>query len=185
MIGFRQEYKAEEAMAALKKLAVPTVKVLRGGHVLEISAINLVPGDIVLLEAGNLVPADCRLIESVNLQTQEAALTGESEPVTKHIDPIEGDNPALAERLNMAYMGTVVSYGRGRAIVTETGMTTELGNIADLMQAAGEEPTPLQKRLDQLGKILAIGLPGIFVAWFVTPVVLCCMRSTSCDFFCR
>jgi Ca2+-transporting ATPase len=155
LIGFRQEYKAEEAMAALKKLAVPTVKVRRGGRVLEISAPNLVPGDIVLLEAGNVVPADCRLIESVNLQTQEAALTGESEPVNKYIDPIEVVNPPLAERLNMVYMGTVVTYGRGRAVVTETGMGTELGNIADLMQAAGEELTPLQKRLDQLGKGLA------------------------------
>jgi Ca2+-transporting ATPase len=156
LIGFRQEYKAEEAMAALKKLAVPTVKVRRGGHVLEISAQKLVPGDIVLLEAGNLVPADGRLVESVNLQTQESALTGESEPVNKSSDPIKIDDPPLAERINMVYMGTVVTYGRGRAVVTDTGMETELGNIADLMQSAGEEPTPLQKRLDQLGKGLAL-----------------------------
>ncbi len=156
LIGFRQEYKAEQAMAALKKMAVPVVRARRNGHVVEISSTELVPGDIVLLEAGNIVPADSRLIESHNLQTQESALTGESEPVSKVSNPLSGGNLPLAERENVVYMGTVVTYGRGEVIVTETGMDTELGNIADLMQSAGEEPTPLQKRLDQLGKILAM-----------------------------
>lgn len=156
LIGFRQEYKAEQAMAALKKLAVPIVKVRRSGHVAEISSTELVPGDIVLLEAGNIVPADGRLIESHNLQTQESALTGESEPVSKISSALHGADLPLAERENAIYMGTIVTYGRGQAIITETGMDTELGNIADLMQSAGVDQTPLQKRLDQLGKILAM-----------------------------
>ena len=156
LIGFRQEYKAEQAMAALKKLSVPTVRVRRNGRVTEIPSNELVPGDIVLLEAGNIVPADGRLLESYNLQTQESALTGESQPVSKVSSALPGGDLPLAERENVVYMGTTVTYGRGQAIVTETGMSTELGNIADLMQSAGEEMTPLQKRLDQLGKILAL-----------------------------
>ncbi|MEW5868615.1 MAG: cation-translocating P-type ATPase [Chloroflexota bacterium] len=158
LLGFRQEYQAEQAMAALKKLAVPTVRVRRGGHVQEISARGLVPGDVILLEAGNLVPADCRLLESANLSTQESALTGESEPVAKLVEFPQGEaaDLPLAERRNMVYMGTVVTYGRGEALVVETGMQTQLGGIADLMQSAGQEPTPLQRRLDQLGKGLAL-----------------------------
>ena len=163
LLGFRQEYQAEQAMAALKKLAVPKVRVRRNGHIQEISARQLVPGDIVLLEAGNLVPADCRLVESYNLQVQEATLTGESQPVSKSAefqpDLARGNEKTdlpLAERLNMVYMGTVITYGRGQAIVTATGMRTELGRIAELMQSTGQEPTPLQRRLDQLGKGLAL-----------------------------
>jgi len=156
LLGFRQEYQAEKAMAALKKLAVPTVKVRRDGHVAEISARDLVPGDVVLLEAGNLIPADGRLIESVNLRVQEAALTGESEPVSKHTEALANPKLPLAERQNMVYMGTVVTYGRGTAVITKTGMQTELGGIAEMMQAAGQEPTPLQVRLGQLGKALAL-----------------------------
>lgn len=162
LLGFRQEYQAEQAMAALKKLAVPKVRVRRGGHVMELSAQNLVPGDIVLLEAGNLIPADGRLVESANLRVQESALTGESEPVEKNARFMPGykDNlPAelsLGDRRNMVYMGTIVTYGRGEALVTATGMDTQLGNIAELMQSARQEPTPLQRRLDKLGKQLAV-----------------------------
>lgn len=156
IIGFRQEYKAEQAMAALKKLAVPTVRVRRNGHVKEVSSITLVPGDVVMLEAGNIVPADCRLFESVNLQSQEAALTGESEPVIKSVDPLEVEDLHLADRKNMVYMGTTITYGRGQGFVVSTGMDTELGAIAELMQTAEPEPTPLQKRLAQLGKGLAV-----------------------------
>jgi len=156
LLGFRQEYQAEQAMAALKKLAVPSVRVRRDGRVLEIPSISLAPGDIVLLEAGNLVPADCRVVESANLRTQEAALTGESEPVDKRAAFIGEDELSLAERKNMVYMGTVVTYGRGQAMVSETGMATELGAIAELMQSSGTELTPLQRRLDQLGKSLAL-----------------------------
>ena len=167
LLGFRQEYQAEKAMAALKKLAVPVVRVRRDGHVLEISSRELVPGDIILLEAGNLVPADCRLLESANLRTQEAALTGESEPVSKSDAAQPGKPLPLAERHNMAYMGTVVTYGRGVGMVTETGMRTELGKIADLMQAAAQEPTPLQQRLARLGKQLAWVALGLVILVFL------------------
>ena len=156
LLGFRQEYKAEQAMAALKKLAVPNVRVRREGHVRELSARELVPGDIVLLEAGNLVPADSRLVMTANLRIQEAALTGESEPVDKDEKFFTPGDIPLGDRLNMAYMGTVISYGRGEALVTQTGMDTELGGIADMLQTTAQEPTPLQKRLAQLGRGLAL-----------------------------
>jgi len=156
LLGFQQEYKAEQAMAALKKMSAPTVKVRRGGHVEEISARRLVPGDIIILEAGDLVPADCRLLETVNLRVQEAALTGESEPVDKNANYLSSDDLPLGDRINMAYLGTVVSYGRGLATVVATGMKTELGNIAKMVHTAVQEPTPLQRRLDQLSKGLAI-----------------------------
>ena len=165
LLGFRQEYQAEQAMVALKRLAVPTVRVRRGGHVKEISSRSLVVGDIVLLEAGNLVPADGRLLESANLRVQEASLTGESEPVSKESGPLGDRDLPLAERRNMAYMGTVVSYGRGVLLITATGMQTELGSIAEMMQTAGQEDTPLQRRLDQLGKSLAV------VALFLVAIV--------------
>lgn len=156
VLGFRQEHRAEKAMAALKKLAVPTVKVRRAGKLQELSARSLVPGDIILLESGDLVPADCRLLEAVNLRTQEAALTGESEPVDKQTSAIASADLPLGDRLNFAYMGTAVSYGRGTGIVTETGMSTELGKIARMIQTTERQPTPLQRRLDQLGKRLAL-----------------------------
>jgi Ca2+-transporting ATPase len=176
-LGFIQEYRAERAMAALKKLAVPLVRVRRDGEVMEISARELTPGDIVLLEAGNLVPADMRLLESVNLRIQEAALTGESEAVEKEIHPIEREELPLGDRLNMAFMGTVVTYGRGAGVVTATGMQTELGNIANLLQQSEEKLTPLQKRLDQVGKVLAgvgvlvAALVAGFDVWRGTPLV--------------
>jgi P-type Ca2+ transporter type 2C len=156
VLGFRQEYRAEQAMAALKKIAVPTVRVRREGHVHEISARELVPGDIVLLETGNLIPADCRLLESANLRVEEAALTGESVPVEKDADFVATSSVPLGDRLNMVFMGTVVTYGRGLGLVVRTGMETELGNIATLIQTSGQETTPLQRRLDQLGKGLAL-----------------------------
>ena len=155
VLGFNQEYRAERAIAALKQLTVPVVKVRRGGHIREIPARDLVPGDIVLLEAGNVVPADGRLLESVNLRVQEAALTGESEPVDKDAGAPAMDQP-LAERRNRVYMGTVVTYGRGVMVVTATGMNTELGRIATMLQEVPEEQTPLQRRLDQAGRTLAV-----------------------------
>jgi len=156
ILGFTQEYRAERAMAALKKLAVPTVRVRRDGHIQELAARDLVPGDIVLLEAGNLTPADGRILESVNLRLQEAALTGESEPVDKVAHALHTGDLPLGDRRNMAYMGTVVTYGRGQMVVTATGMRTELGAIAAMLQTMEQEPTPLQRRLDQLGRTLAI-----------------------------
>jgi Ca2+-transporting ATPase len=155
-LGFIQEYRAEMAMAALKRLAVPHVRARRGGGVLDLDARDLVPGDLVLLEAGNLVPADARIVDSVNLRTQEAALTGESAPIDKASQALPPGDVPLAERRNMTFMGTVVVYGRGAAIVTATGMGTELGRIAAMLQSVGREPTPLQRRLDQLGRQLAV-----------------------------
>ncbi|MCU0594450.1 MAG: HAD-IC family P-type ATPase, partial [Desulfobacterota bacterium] len=165
VLGFVQEYRAERAMAALKQLAVPTVRVRREGVVQELSARDLVPGDVVLLEAGNAVPADVRLVESAGLRIQEAALTGESEAVEKHIDPIPEPDLPLGDRRNMAYFGTAVTYGRGSAVVVTTGMNTELGKIASLIQEVAPEQTPLQKRLDQVGKSLAVAgaLAGLLV----------------------
>ena len=154
-LGFVQDYRAERALAALKKLAVPQVRVRRQGTICEISARQLVPGDLVLLEVGNFVPADGRLIESVNLKIDEAALTGESEAVPKHTRPLADAELPLGDRTNMVYMGTVVTYGHGQAVITATGMRTELGQIAKSMQGVETEATPLQKRLAQLGRSLA------------------------------
>ena len=167
ILGFTQEYRAEKAMAALKKMSVPRVKVRRDGKIVEINSTEIVPGDIVILEAGNIVPADMRLIEATNLKIQESALTGESEAVEKTTKPIEEDNPSLGDRKNMAYSGTVVTYGRGVGIVTATGMETELGKIAAMLQDTAETQTPLQKNIDQLGKILALIALGIVGVIFV------------------
>ncbi len=167
MLGFGQEYRAEKAMVALKQLAVPTVKAQRDSHVVEISARELVPGDVVLLEAGALVPADGRLLESVNLRVEEAALTGESEPVEKYTRALDRPDLPAGDRLNMVYMGTVVTYGRGLAVITATGMNTELGRIAELIQTVEREPTPLQRRLEQLGKGLAVAALVIVAVVFL------------------
>jgi Ca2+-transporting ATPase len=167
LLGFTQEYRAEKAIAALKKLAVPTVKVRRDGHLVEKSARELVVGDVVLLEAGNLVPADGRILESVNLRVQEATLTGESEPIEKETRTFIGENLPLGDRRNMVYMGTVITYGRGQAVITATGMQTELGHIATMLQTVESEPTPLQKRLDKLGHTLAIVALAIVAVVFV------------------
>ena len=156
LIGFTQEYRAERSMAALKQMAVPSVRVRRDGKVQEIPAPQLVPGDIVLLEAGNRIPADGRLLESAGLQVQEAALTGESVPTTKRAAPLADADIALGDRRNIVYLGTEITTGRAEYVVTSTGMHTELGKIADLIQNVVSEETPLQRRLDQLGKQLAL-----------------------------
>ena len=171
VLGFVQEYRAEQAIAALKKMAVPLVKALRNGQLTELSARELVPGDIVQLETGNLIPADLRLLDSVNLQIQEAALTGESEPVSKRVEAIDQDDLPIGDRRNMAYLGTVVTGGRGQGLVVATGMDTELGRIADLIQKVESEGTPLQRRLDQLGKMLAAVGVGFAVLIFVIGVL--------------
>jgi Ca2+-transporting ATPase len=155
-LGFQQEYKAERSMAALKKLAVPIVKVKRDGAVRELPSGELVPGDIVLLETGNLVPADGRVLASVNMRVEEAALTGESVPIDKEAELVFESDRALGDRRNVVYMGTVVNYGRGEVVITETGMQTELGHIAKLIQSVEVEATPLQQRLDRVGKVLAV-----------------------------
>ncbi len=161
VLGFYQEYRAEQALAALSAMQVPHVRVRRGGHVHSVSATELVPGDIVLIEAGDRIPADGRLIEAVNLQIEESAMTGESMPVDKDTAVISNE-AALGERHNMVFMGTSVAYGRGEFVVTGTGLKTELGNIATLLQGVQKGKTPLQERLEGLGKILA-GAAGVLV----------------------
>jgi Ca2+-transporting ATPase len=157
ILGVVQESRAEEALAALKKMAAPDAQVLRNGKRLSIPAPQLVPGDVVFLEAGNFVPADLRLTEAVNLRVEEAALTGESVPVQKNALLTLPKDAPLGDRKNIVFMGTVISYGRGSGVVVSTGMHTQLGMIAQLLQAVNEEDTPLQKRLDQLGKTLGWG----------------------------
>ena len=161
ILGFTQEYRAERAMAALKQLAVPTVRVRREGQFRDIESTDLVPGDIVALTAGARVPADVRLIRSINLRIDEAALTGESVPVEKIEEALEDETLSVGDRINMGFMGTTVTYGRGTAVVAETGMRTELGTIASLLQTVAEEKTPLQRRMGELGKWLAIGALAI------------------------
>ncbi|MDZ7376475.1 MAG: cation-translocating P-type ATPase, partial [candidate division KSB1 bacterium] len=164
-LSFIQEYRAEKALEALKKLSVPQVRVQRDGQIKEISARELVPGDIVFLEVGNLIPADLRLIESVNLQVQESILTGESESVEKETDALHVTNLPIGDRINLAFMGTQVTYGHGKGVVVATGMRTELGKIATLIQQVETVSTPLQRRLNQVGKLMAI--LGISVAILV------------------
>lgn len=155
VLGVVQEAKAEKSLAALKRLSQPTATVLRDRRAVVVPAAELVPGDLVLLEAGGSVPADLRLLETVNLRIDESALTGESVPVEKGIDPLGEGRMALGDRLNMAFRGTNVAYGRGKGVVIATGFHTELGRIARLLAQEEAEPTPLQKRLAALGKVLA------------------------------
>ncbi|UCF98484.1 MAG: cation-translocating P-type ATPase [Spirochaetaceae bacterium] len=161
LLGFWQEFRAEKALAALKSLAAPRIRVLRDARVLEIPARELVPGDILLVEAGNLVPADCRIIEAANLKVQEAALTGEAEAVDKDSAVLGEEDLALGDRRNMLYMGTVVTYGRGKAVVTATGMASELGKIATLIQETVPEKTVLQKKLAALSIVLVFCALGL------------------------
>ncbi len=158
VLGFVQEYRAERAMAALQSLAAPQARVRRGGVGRTIPARELVPGDVVLLEAGNLVPADVRLIEAAQLKVEEAALTGESNPVEKITTVLTEPDLPLGDRRNMAYKGTLVSHGRGAGVVAATGMRTELGRIATLLRDEAEVRTPLQKRLTRLGQRLSIAV---------------------------
>ena len=154
-LGFFQEYRSERALEALRQMAAPTATVIRSGEEQEIPARDLVPGDIILLQTGDRVPADCRLIEAVNLKIDEAPLTGEATAVRKKTEAIPADVP-VGDRKNMAYAGTTVVYGRGKAIVTGTGMATEFGRIAGMLQEVKPPPTPLQISLDRIGKILGI-----------------------------
>lgn len=168
LLGIYQEFQAEQALAALSQLQVPQVRVRRDGQVREISAEELIPGDIVLIEEGDRIPADGRLIEAINLQIEEAALTGESLPVSKNTDPIESDeNIGVGDRKNMAFMGTSANYGRGEMVITKTGLNTEIGNIAAMLLQVEEGTTPLQRRLNQLGRVLATGALIVVAIVFV------------------
>ena len=177
ILGIVQERRAEEALAALKKLAAPEAHIMRDGHRTSVPARELVPGDIVYLEAGNHIPADVRLLEAVNLQVEEASLTGESLPVQKNAAMKLEKNIPLGDRRNTAFMGTTVTYGRGRGVVVGTGMRTQLGMIARMLQQVDQEETPLQKRLDQLGKTLGWGALAICGIVFIVAV----FRGTDLD----
>jgi P-type Ca2+ transporter type 2C len=157
ILGYVQESRAEQALAALKQMAAPIVRVRRDGQVAEIASATLVPGDILLLEAGDQVPADARLVETANLQVKEATLTGEAEGVEKLANRVLPENTILGDRTNCLFQGTEVLQGRGTAVVYATGMNTELGRIASLLQSVKPEPTPLQQRLEQLGRVLVVG----------------------------
>ncbi len=171
VLGVIQESKAEAAIEALQTMTAATCKVLRDGKMVILHSADLVPGDVVLLEAGDAVPADGRIIENASLQIEEAALTGESVPVNKLIDALNltagQEEVPLGDRKNMCYMGSTVVYGRGKAVITETGMDTEMGKIAGALAAAEDEQTPLQKKLDSLGKTLSFLVLGICVFIFV------------------
>jgi Ca2+-transporting ATPase len=166
IVGFVQEYKAEKAMEALKKMAAPASTVVRNNQVITIPSADLVPGDIVLLEAGDLVPADLRLLESHALRIEESSLTGESLPVDKSTEVIHDEDPPLGDRFNMAYKSTQITNGRGRGIVIATGMNTEIGKIAEMLQQP-ETMTPLQKRMADFGKKLSYLIIIICIILFV------------------
>jgi len=159
--GYWQENKAEKAIEALKKMLAPMARVVRGGEEKKIPARQLVPGDVVVLEAGDKVPADCRILVLKDLETQEAALTGESLPVKKQAEALKDEKAVLAEQKNMLFMSTVITRGHCRALVVATGMDTEIGKISEMVQSQPEEETPLQQRLEQLGKALGFGALAI------------------------
>ncbi len=167
-LGTYQEYQAEQALAALGAMQVPRVRVRRKGEVQQISAEEIVPGDIVLLQEGDHVPADGRLVVSKNLQIDESALTGESHPVEKNTDAITKPNIALGDRTNSAYMGTSINYGRGEMLVTGTGLNTELGKIASMLIGVEEGQTPLQRRINQLSLTLVRGAVLVVAVVFIT-----------------
>ena len=171
VMGVVQESKAEEALAALKKMVAPEAMVIRGGQTLTIPARELVPGDIVVLETGNYVPADVRLIESVNLSIEEASLTGESVPTKKRAGNVLDADAQLGDRRNMAFMSTMITYGRGKGIVVATAMQTQIGLIAEMIQSVEEEPTPLQVKLDQLGRWLGIAALAVCALVFLVGIL--------------
>src|SRR3989344_4146783 len=165
VLGFVQEYRAENAMEALKEMAAPNARVIRGGKEGQIPARGVVPGDVIVLSAGDRIPADARVLLEANLRTEEAALTGESLPSEKSMEAIAQEDAPVGDRRNMLYGGTTVSHGRGKAIVTATGMQTEFGKIAAMLQNVESEETPLQKNLDRVGKALA------YLAFVVVTVI--------------
>ena len=170
VLGFVQEFKAEKSIEALQKLSSLKAKVFRNKKEIKIDSKFLVPGDIIALETGDKVPADCRLIEVHNLETQEGPLTGESQPINKH-DSILEDNTVLAEQKNMVFAGTVISKGRALALVVKTGMDSEIGKIASLIQEASEKYTPLQKKLRELGKYLTYAVIIVAITVFFAGII--------------
>lgn len=171
IMGVFQEAKAEQAIEALKQMSTPNANVLRDGHTLSIKSDELVPGDIVLLEAGDVVPADIRLLEAASLKIEEAALTGESVPVEKQTDVLPAGDIGIGDRINMAFSNSNVTYGRGKGVVVNTGMSTEVGKIADMLAQADETETPLKNNLNDLGKFLTMAIIAIAVIMFIVGTV--------------
>jgi Ca2+-transporting ATPase len=171
IVGAYQERKAESSLEALKNLTAPETKVLRDGTITEIPTRELVPGDIVILETGAIIPADLRLNKAINLKIQESSLTGESVPVDKQTKALPDEDIALGDRNNMAFSSGIVTYGRGRGIVVATGMKTEVGKIADLLQQTADTETPMSRRLEQLGKVLGIAALIICAVIFLVGVL--------------
>jgi Ca2+-transporting ATPase len=176
ILGYIQEERAGKSVAALMAMSAATASVVRGGQLQRIPATDVVPGDVLQLEEGDTVAADSRLLEVHGLQAAEAPLTGESQPVTKRLEPVDGDVP-LGDRLNMVFNGSAITYGRGRAVVTGTGMNTEVGKIAGLLQATKEEPTPLQIEIEKVSKVLGIAV--IIIAIITIAAVLLTQPITS------
>jgi Ca2+-transporting ATPase len=171
VVGFVQEYRADRAMEALRAMAAHTATIVREGQMAAVPAAEIVPGDLVVLEAGGIVPADLRLLETARLRVNEASLTGESVPVDKRTEPLEGETLSLGDRTNMAFKGTAVTYGRGRGVVVATGMATEFGKIAGMLQEVGEGATPLQRRLSRFGRALALGALAICALVFAAGIL--------------
>lgn len=172
LLGASQERRAEASLAALQRMGAPTAKVLRDGHVREVPAEELVPGDVILIEAGDRVPGDARVVEAASLRTDESALTGESEPVEKTSEPLlPNDVHGLGDFRNLVFSGTTVAYGRGRAVVYATGMNTALGNIAGLLAAEPREPTPLQRKMAEVGRTLGMAAGVLVLLVFVIGLV--------------
>jgi Ca2+-transporting ATPase len=189
VLGVIQEHRAEQALAALKKMASPEALTIRGGHRVRVPARELVPGDVILLDAGNFVPADVRLFESVNLKIDESSLTGESVAVEKQAFAVLKADAPVGDRNNTAFMGTVVTYGRGKGVVVATGMQTQIGLIAEMIQSYEEEPTPLQHKLNELGKVLstiALAICGlVFLVYLVRKTDLSLMFTDGVGAYLR
>ncbi|HZA13987.1 MAG TPA: HAD-IC family P-type ATPase, partial [Myxococcaceae bacterium] len=172
VLGYVQEARAESALTSLRAMSAQEATVIRDGERRRVPAAELVPGDLLLVEEGDTIPADARLTASVALQTAEAALTGESLPVSKDVAPVLGEEVALGDRHDMLFSGTAVTYGRGRAIVTATGMRTEMGRIAGLLEQTHEEITPLQRELNRTGRLLGLIVVVIAIAMIATILVV-------------
>lgn len=171
VIGMAQELKAQSSLEALNRMSSPHTKVIRDGEVTDISSTDVVPGDVVVLDTGDIIPADMRFTETVNLKIQESALTGESVPVEKHHEVLQGDEIALGDRTNMGFSTGIVTYGRGKGVVVGTGMNTEVGKIANMLQDTTQTETPMGKRLQQLGKILGIVALSICAVIFIVGII--------------
>ncbi|MEI3357136.1 MAG: HAD-IC family P-type ATPase [Clostridia bacterium] len=171
LMGVIQEAKAEKSIEALKKMTPPKAKVIRENETKEINAEELVQGDIIILEAGNCVPADCRLLETHNLKIEESSLTGETEPVLKNAEMICKNNIPIGDKLNMAYMASIVVNGSAKAVITETGMNTNVGKIAGMIIQDEAPQTPIQRKLAQVGKILGIVCLAICVIIFIIGLI--------------